>query len=200
METGLTIHFFSRSFLDQVVSYLGSTRMTLSRRRWFMSNLWCTATAVSTVRPTTSLKFIQPSPMKTTTIGKTVAEVLDLSTTRLKLVWDISLVRLAQLEMVTDVEWLQVSNKSDESCNTNTQRRCFLGDLTEKHGRLSVAGLSSQVSGTKRFFTDVNLPLFGTQSIVGRSIVIIDDNSPKQRGNRLACTPWVDVPFPIKEL
>lgn len=83
----------------------------------------------------------------------------------------------------------KVSNKSDESCNTNTQRRCFLGDLTEKHGRLSVAGLSSQVSGTKRFFTDVNLPLFGTQSIVGRSIVIIDDNSPKQRGNRLACTP-----------
>ena len=58
-----------------------------------------------------------------------------------------------------------------------------------KHSRLIIAGLASEVKTTQRLFTDVNLPLSGPQSIIGRSIVIFDDNSPKQRGNRLACTP-----------
>lgn len=58
-----------------------------------------------------------------------------------------------------------------------------------KHGRLIIAGVAKEAKTTQRLFTDANLPLSGPQSIIGRSIVILDDNSPKQRGNRLACTP-----------
>lgn len=82
-----------------------------------------------------------------------------------------------------------MTQKIANDCNTDTQRRCMVGDLTSKHGRLVVAGLASGVKVTQRLFTDTNLPLSGPQSIVGRSLVIIDDNSPKQRGNRMACTP-----------
>ncbi|XP_046653346.1 uncharacterized protein LOC124344000 [Daphnia pulicaria] len=83
----------------------------------------------------------------------------------------------------------KINEKNARDCNTDTQRRCIVGDLTMKHGRLVVAGLASEVKTTQRLFTDVNLPLSGPQSIIGRSVVIFDDNSPKQRGNRLACTP-----------
>lgn len=65
----------------------------------------------------------------------------------------------------------------------------MVGDLTAKHGRLVIAGLANEVKTTQRLFTDTNLPLSGPQSIIGRSFVILDNNSPKQRGNRLACTP-----------
>lgn len=65
----------------------------------------------------------------------------------------------------------------------------MVGDFTKKHGRLSIAGLATEVKMTQRLFMDANLPLSGRSSIVGRSAVIIDDNSPKQRGNLLACTP-----------
>ena len=84
---------------------------------------------------------------------------------------------------------LQVSNRSRDDCGRDTQRQCPVGDLTSKHNRLTVAGGANEVNLTQRLFTDINLPLSGPQSIVGRSLVILDDNSPKQRGNRLACTP-----------
>ena len=84
---------------------------------------------------------------------------------------------------------MQVNERSARDCNTDTQRRCIVGDLTMKHGRLVVAGIASQVQTTQRLFTDANLPLSGPQSIIGRSIVILEDKYPEQRGNRLACTP-----------
>lgn len=39
----------------------------------------------------------------------------------------------------------------------------------------------------RKFYSDPFLPLSGPNSIIGRSVVIYDDNSPAQRGNRLAC-------------
>ena len=83
----------------------------------------------------------------------------------------------------------QVSNRSDGDCDANNQRRCFVGNLSKKLGLLTVAGNATAVKPTQRFFTDMNLPLSGPQSIVGKSVVIIDDFAPLFRGDRLACTP-----------
>ena len=66
--------------------------------------------------------------------------------------------------------------------------RCWVGDLTSKLGRLNVAGKIQDLSSTKMFFTDSNLPLTGDASIIGHSLVIHDDHAPAHRGERMACT------------
>ena len=66
--------------------------------------------------------------------------------------------------------------------------RCWVGDLTSKLGNLNVAGKILDLSSTKMFFTDSNLPLTGDASIIGHSLVIHDDHAPKHRGERMACT------------
>ena len=69
-----------------------------------------------------------------------------------------------------------------------TPLRCWVGDLAAKLGRLDVAGKILDLSSTKKFFTDSNLPLSGEASIIGHSIVVHDDHAPKHRGERMACT------------
>ena len=66
--------------------------------------------------------------------------------------------------------------------------RCWVGDLAAKLGKLDVAGKILDLSSTKKFFTDSNLPLSGEASIIGHSIVVHDDHAPKHRGERMACT------------
>uniref|UniRef100_A0A3B3TB89 Superoxide dismutase copper/zinc binding domain-containing protein n=1 Tax=Paramormyrops kingsleyae TaxID=1676925 RepID=A0A3B3TB89_9TELE len=51
-----------------------------------------------------------------------------------------------------------------------------VGDLSGRHGSLD------NISDVEQFFSDWNLPLFGTNSIVGRSVVIHQSN-----GARLLC-------------
>jgi hypothetical protein len=65
--------------------------------------------------------------------------------------------------------------------------KCEVGDLANKLGPLAVAGRRRELAGTRRFFTDANLPLAGPAAIMGHSIVIHDDNAPEHRGNRMAC-------------
>ena len=48
-----------------------------------------------------------------------------------------------------------------------------------------IADLNSESS--RLFYTDILLPLQGVHSVIGKSIVVMDDQAPKQRGNRLAC-------------
>jgi len=95
---------------------------------------------------------------------------------------------------------VKVSERSNEECGPETAVRCAVGDLTMKHDRLTVAGRASEASQTQRFFTDANLPLSGPHSVVGRSLVLLDDASPVARGNRLACTPSVSFLFSLKIL
>ena len=45
---------------------------------------------------------------------------------------------------------------------------------------------------SREFFIHPNLPLSGLHSIVGKSLVIYDENGPKARGNRLACSKYVN--------
>eukprot|EP00095_Tigriopus_kingsejongensis_P007890 snap_masked-scaffold720_size106930-processed-gene-0.10 protein:Tk07890 transcript:snap_masked-scaffold720_size106930-processed-gene-0.10-mRNA-1 annotation:"hypothetical protein L798_15715" len=82
----------------------------------------------------------------------------------------------------------QEENIYNECVNEHTPYRCELGDLSNKLGRLTVAGRKSNIKSTLQFFTDINLPLTGPIGIIGRSIVIHDDKAPEHRGERMACT------------
>ncbi|RWS08541.1 uncharacterized protein B4U79_07981 [Dinothrombium tinctorium] len=65
-----------------------------------------------------------------------------------------------------------------KDCNKVNPLRCEMGDLSGKHGPL--------VIGQKRFvYTDVNLPLVGNYSILGRSVVLFSKNGGDVK---LACT------------
>lgn len=68
------------------------------------------------------------------------------------------------------------------ACNPDNPFRCELGDLSGKHGKLSIR---TQAGGKQKyFFTDISLPLSGHQTIIGRSITIHDANAG---GGRLSC-------------
>ncbi|XP_054706737.1 uncharacterized protein LOC129216544 [Uloborus diversus] len=78
--------------------------------------------------------------------------------------------------------WNPYIVKSDDDfykdeCNIENPYRCEMGDLAGRHGLLEI--------GTgRKVLTDVNLPLVGNYSVMGRSIVIFaKDGSP----NKLAC-------------
>lgn len=71
-------------------------------------------------------------------------------------------------------KWNPYIVKSDDEfykteCNVANPFRCEMGDLSGRHGTLEI--------GTgKKVFTDVNLPLVGNYSVMGRSIVIFGKN------------------------
>lgn len=72
-------------------------------------------------------------------------------------------------------------------CNKDNQMNCKIGDLVMKSGQKLQIIADSSSQPFRIFYTDIVLPLQGTHSVIGRSIVIMDDQAPKQRGNRLAC-------------
>ncbi|XP_044594717.1 uncharacterized protein LOC123272119 isoform X2 [Cotesia glomerata] len=83
------------------------------------------------------------------------------------------------------IEW---DPKHPERCSMNEITLCRLGDLT-RHGMLNIAG--RKLDGpriTRKLFTDSSLPLSGSHSILGKSLVIYDDHGPVARGERFACT------------
>ncbi|XP_065226507.1 uncharacterized protein Rsod [Planococcus citri] len=49
------------------------------------------------------------------------------------------------------------------------------------------------IENSRNFFVAANLPLTGHHSIIGKSLVIYDENGPKARGNRLACSVILPV-------
>lgn len=85
--------------------------------------------------------------------------------------------------MIFQVEW-----KSDSSCFIEEVSLCRLGDLT-RHGTLEIAGRKANASElTRKLFTDTMLPLSGSRTLFGKSLVIYDDHGPVARGDRLACS------------
>lgn len=75
-----------------------------------------------------------------------------------------------------------------KSCSTENSELCRLGDLS-RHGTLSIAGRKAEaLTHSRRIFTDVNLPLSGFSSILGKSVVLFADVGPVARGERLACS------------
>ncbi|XP_037029000.1 uncharacterized protein LOC119069178 isoform X1 [Bradysia coprophila] len=79
------------------------------------------------------------------------------------------------------------NNLPTECFNLNVGM-CRLGDLINRLGSLSIAGSKAERGVSRRMFTDVNLPLSGHNSILGKSLVIYDDFGPVARGERLACS------------
>lgn len=76
----------------------------------------------------------------------------------------------------------------ENTCSSENSELCRLGDLS-RHDPLSIAGRKANaLSHSRKIFTDANLPLSGFSSILGKSIVIFDDNGPKARGERLGCS------------
>ncbi|XP_064552755.1 uncharacterized protein Rsod [Drosophila montana] len=88
------------------------------------------------------------------------------------------------------VDW---GNRSvDDYCQPQLPAMCRLGALYARLGRLTIAGGKRNARQlSRRMFSDGNLPLSGTHSILGKSLVIYDDNGPKARGERLACSSLI---------
>ncbi|XP_017091861.2 uncharacterized protein Rsod [Drosophila bipectinata] len=85
------------------------------------------------------------------------------------------------------VDW---GNRSaDDFCQPHLPAMCRLGALDARLGRLTIAGgkrVAQKIS--RKMFVDGNLPLSGRHSILGKSLVLYEDNGPKARGERLACS------------
>lgn len=74
-------------------------------------------------------------------------------------------------------------------CHPSNPHRCEVGDVAKKHGNINI-GTSSE--GKQRyFFTDVDLPLSGPLSIIGKSVVIHGANSG---GARMSCANIYELP------
>lgn len=66
-----------------------------------------------------------------------------------------------------------------------------MGDLFGKLGFLAIAGSKDSRKISRKLFTVETLPLMGSNSIIGKSVVIYDDFGPTARGDRLACSKYV---------
>lgn len=78
----------------------------------------------------------------------------------------------------------------DENCNQTMHGNCSIGDLTSKHGKVSVSVATEKQSSTKAAFTDTNLPLTGKNTVIGESIVLFSDSDAK---NPVACAKIVHL-------
>ncbi|XP_046613525.1 uncharacterized protein LOC124301932 isoform X1 [Neodiprion virginianus] len=75
-----------------------------------------------------------------------------------------------------------------EWCSGSQVTLCRLGDMS-RHDTLQIAGRKKfGPKFTRKLFTDPMLPLTGSPSILGKSLVIYDDHGPVARGERLACS------------
>ncbi|XP_076244983.1 uncharacterized protein Rsod [Calliopsis andreniformis] len=83
------------------------------------------------------------------------------------------------------VEW---NSNYSKYCSTTEITLCRIGDLA-RHGTIDIAGRKLYgFSLTRKLFTDTLLSLSGPNNILGKSLVIYDDNGPRARGERLACS------------
>uniref|UniRef100_A0A182R615 Superoxide dismutase copper/zinc binding domain-containing protein n=1 Tax=Anopheles funestus TaxID=62324 RepID=A0A182R615_ANOFN len=77
----------------------------------------------------------------------------------------------------------------EEVCTGSSVELCRVGDLSNRVGGLAIAGHKREAAMiSRKMYIDSNLPLSGHASVIGRSVVIYDDNGPKARGERLACS------------
>ncbi|XP_075237952.1 superoxide dismutase family protein Rsod [Lycorma delicatula] len=88
-----------------------------------------------------------------------------------------------------------VNKTSDSQCGEGVRvGYCRVGALSERLGKLSIAGRKSHnLVITRKLFNDPHTPLSGPNSVIGRSFVIYADNGPKARGDRLACSRITSV-------
>lgn len=78
-------------------------------------------------------------------------------------------------------------NKQCRSSLSQEPLRCKVGDTATKSS-IKISLPIDYQDRIRLFYSDMFLPLSGPHSIVGKSMVIYDESSPVQRGNRLACS------------
>lgn len=81
----------------------------------------------------------------------------------------------------------EVYSRQCQNSMLNEPLRCRSGDTSLKSGFKLTLPIS-HLERERHFYTDLFLPLAGPNSILGRSVVIYDEQAPTQRGNRLACS------------
>lgn len=87
-------------------------------------------------------------------------------------------------------------NRQCQLSKLSEPMRCRSGDTSLKSGfKLSLP--VSHINRSRYYYTDLFLPITGPNSIVGKSVVIYDEASPVQRGNRLACST-IKMVHPLK--
>ena len=76
-------------------------------------------------------------------------------------------------------EMFNPKNSNGANCNkTMPHENCPIGDLTSKHGLITVSVATPKQSSTKAAFTDTNLPLSGANNVIGESIVLFQASDP----------------------
>lgn len=81
-----------------------------------------------------------------------------------------------------------------EQCNLDAIGLCRVGDLSKRQGTLEISGkIADSDRVSRKVWTDTVLPLTGSRSILGKSVVLFDDHGPKARGERLACSRLVII-------
>ncbi|XP_057663655.1 uncharacterized protein LOC130898401 [Diorhabda carinulata] len=78
---------------------------------------------------------------------------------------------------------------SSARCSMDNIGLCRLGDLSTRQGTLNIAGkMADSDKISRKLWTDPSIPLTGFHNVLGKSLVLYDDNGPKARGERLACS------------
>ena len=70
-------------------------------------------------------------------------------------------------------------NTDRKNCSQKRHENCPIGDLTSKHGNVTVSMATKSQSKTKSAFTDTNLPLSGDNSVIGKAIVLFSTDDPQ---------------------
>lgn len=74
-------------------------------------------------------------------------------------------------------ELFNPKNSKSANCSQTMHSYCPIGDLTSKHGNITVSLASPKQSTSKMASTDTNLPLSGANSVIGESIVLFSSSS-----------------------
>ena len=67
-------------------------------------------------------------------------------------------------------------NRDKQNCSQLEHEKCVIGDLTSKHGNITVSMATRGQSKTKVAFTDTNLPLTGVKSVIGKTITLFSSD------------------------
>ncbi|KAJ8317087.1 hypothetical protein KUTeg_004991 [Tegillarca granosa] len=82
---------------------------------------------------------------------------------------------------------VDLAGNYNSECKPSNQLRCELGDLSGKHGKLTIRSSSGGMQ--RAFYTDIDAPLSGPNSFLQRSVVIHG-----MGGSRIACGNIYEVP------